>query len=65
MAHSDHIVSGFDRDLEGIQAQIMRMGGLVEEAISNAAIALETRDLDLAIRTHGKRAHYWRRQKTY
>lgn len=49
MAKSDHIVSGFDRDLEGIQAQIMRMGGLVEEAISKAATALETRDLDLAM----------------
>ncbi len=49
MAHSDHIVSGFDRDLEGIQAQIMRMGGLVEEAISKSSTALETRDLDLAM----------------
>ena len=48
MAHSEHIVSGFDRDLEGIQAQIMRMGGLVEEAIAKATEALETRDADLA-----------------
>ena len=48
MAHSEHIVSGFDRDLEGIQAQIMRMGGLVEEAIAKATEALETRDLELA-----------------
>lgn len=48
MPNSEHIVSGFDRDLEGIQAQIMRMGGLVEEAIANSAIALEMRDLDLA-----------------
>lgn len=48
MAHSEHIVSSFDRDLEGIQAQIMRMGGLVEEAIAKATEALETRDLELA-----------------
>jgi phosphate transport system protein len=48
MAHSEHIVSSFDRDLEGIQAQIMRMGGLVEEAIAKATEALETRDVELA-----------------
>lgn len=48
MPSSEHIVSGFDRDLEGIQAQIMRMGGLVEEAISKATEALETRDAELA-----------------
>lgn len=48
MAQSEHIVSGFDRDLEGIQAQIMRMGGLVEEAIAKATEALETRDVELA-----------------
>jgi phosphate transport system protein len=43
-----HIASAFDRDLEGIQAQIMKMGGLVEEAISLAARSLETRDEELA-----------------
>ena len=48
MPPSDHIVSGFDRDLEGIQAQIMRMGGLVEEAIARATEALETRDAEQA-----------------
>ena len=25
-----HIVSSFDRDLEGVQATLMKMGGLVE-----------------------------------
>ncbi|SPF81273.1 phosphate signaling complex protein PhoU [Pseudoprimorskyibacter insulae] len=45
-----HIVSAFDRDLEGIQARIMKMGGLVEEAIINAAKSLETRDEELAER---------------
>lgn len=48
MPHSEHIVSGFDRDLEGIQAMIMRMGGLVEDAIAKATEALEARDLELA-----------------
>ncbi|MFU1479458.1 phosphate signaling complex protein PhoU [Roseovarius sp. C7] len=43
-----HIQSAFDRDLEGIQAQIMKMGGLVEEAILDAAQSLETRDEELA-----------------
>ena len=39
-----HISSAYDRDLEGIQAQIMKMGGLVEQAILDAAVSLETRD---------------------
>lgn len=43
-----HISSAFDRDLESIQALIMKMGGLVEEAILNAAISLESRDEELA-----------------
>lgn len=45
-----HISSAFDRDLETVQAQIMKMGGMVEEAIMNAAISLETRDEELAER---------------
>ncbi len=44
----DHISSAFDRDLEGIQARIMKMGGLVEQAILDSAQALETRDQELA-----------------
>ncbi|MEX0301050.1 MAG: phosphate signaling complex protein PhoU [Leisingera sp.] len=44
-----HIASAFDRDLEGIQARIMKMGGLVEDAIREAARALETRDEELAL----------------
>ncbi|MCV6583929.1 MAG: phosphate signaling complex protein PhoU [Marinibacterium sp.] len=43
-----HIVSSFDRDLETVQAQIMRMGGLVEASIVDAARSLETRDEELA-----------------
>ena len=44
----EHIVSSFDRDLEGIQARIMKMGGLVQQAILDAAEALETRDEELS-----------------
>lgn len=43
-----HIASAFDRDLESILAQIMKMGGHVEAAITNAARALEKHDEDLA-----------------
>ncbi len=46
--NNQHIASAFDRDLEAIQAQIMKMGGLVEKAISEAAISLETRDEERA-----------------
>ncbi len=48
MSDHQHIVSSFDRDLESIQAQIMKMGGMVERAISDAARSLETRDDELA-----------------
>jgi phosphate transport system protein len=47
MTHT-HILSAFDRDLETIQAMVMRMGGMVEAAILDAAEALETRDDELA-----------------
>lgn len=43
-----HIASAFDRDLEALQANIMKMGGLVEAAILNAARALTERDTELA-----------------
>ena len=43
-----HIRSAFDRDLEGVQALVMKMGGLVEHALLQAATALETRDEALA-----------------
>ena len=45
-----HILSAFDRDLEAIQATIVKMGGMVEAAILDAAQALDTRDEDLAER---------------
>jgi phosphate transport system protein len=45
-----HIMAAFDRDLEAVQATVMRMGGLVETALLDAAEALDTRDEDLAAR---------------
>jgi len=46
--NEQHISSAFDRDLEGIQARIMKMGGLVEQAILDSAKALDTKDQELA-----------------
>lgn len=43
-----HIASAFDRDLEGIQAHVMKMGGLVEAAIGEAALSMQNRDEELA-----------------
>ena len=45
---NDHISSAFDRDLEGMTTLIMRMGGLVEDAILKAASSLADRDIELA-----------------
>ncbi len=45
-----HIASVFDRDLESVQAMIMKMGGLVEASLLESAQALETRDTELAER---------------
>ena len=46
--HEQHISSAYDRDLEAITTLIMRMGGLVEEAILQATESLATRDMELA-----------------
>ncbi len=43
-----HILTAFDRDLEALQALIMKMGGLVETSIHDAAEALLERDEELA-----------------
>ncbi|MEL6509293.1 MAG: phosphate signaling complex protein PhoU [Pseudomonadota bacterium] len=48
MIEEQHIASAYDRDLEAIQALIMKMGGLVEAAIIDGAKSLEDRDVDLA-----------------
>jgi phosphate transport system protein len=48
MNRDKHLLSAFDRDLESIQAEVVRMGGMVEAAIAEAGTALETRDEELA-----------------
>ncbi len=48
MVQSSHIRSAFDQDLEGVKAQVAKMGGLVEKALLSAADALDTRDVELA-----------------
>ena len=40
-----HILSAFDRDLETVQALVVKMGGMVESAIHDAANALENLSL--------------------
>ncbi|MFQ1702608.1 phosphate signaling complex protein PhoU [Loktanella agnita] len=46
--NEQHISSAYDRDLEGITTLIMKMGGLVEEAILKAVKSLSDRDIELA-----------------
>jgi phosphate transport system protein len=46
--NTQHIVSAFDRELEAIQARIMKMGGLVENAILEGARSLDENDTELA-----------------
>jgi phosphate transport system protein len=46
--NNQHIAAAFDRDLEGVQTLLMKMGGLVESAIIDAAQALDARDGELA-----------------
>ena len=48
-----HISTAFDRDLECIQSNIMKMGGLVEAAMIDSARALKNRDVELAERVRG------------
>jgi phosphate transport system protein len=45
---SQHITSAFDRDLEKVEVLITRMGGLVEQAILDAASALDAQDEEAA-----------------
>lgn len=52
MRGSKHISSAYDRDLEEFQALIMKMGGLVEASIHDAAEALLERDEGLAQKVH-------------
>jgi len=45
---AQHISSAYDRDLEAIQTLVVKMGGMVENAIMSAVTSLETRDMELA-----------------
>jgi len=48
MNNEQHISSAYDRDLDNIQTLIIKMGGLVEQAILQSGEALATRDVALA-----------------
>ncbi|WP_132246676.1 phosphate signaling complex protein PhoU [Primorskyibacter sedentarius] len=48
MNDGKHIASAFDRDLESVQAKILKMGGLVEASIKDSSSALDNRDEELA-----------------
>jgi phosphate transport system protein len=48
--NDQHILRAFDRDLEAIQAQVLKMGGLVEDAILKGTDALAARDTEGAER---------------
>ncbi|WP_308914993.1 phosphate signaling complex protein PhoU [Jannaschia sp. LMIT008] len=50
MNDNPHISRAFDRDLEAIEAMIMKMGGQVEEAIGLALDAMTEGDVELADR---------------
>ena len=57
MNEKPHISRAFDRDLEAIEAMIMKMGGQVEEAIGSATQAMTAGDIELADRVRrGDRA---------
>ncbi len=46
---SEHIAKQFDLELETVRAQVLRMGGLVEEQISQAVEALHEGKMELAL----------------
>ncbi len=50
MMLSEHTYKQFDAELESVRANVLKMGGLVEEQIVNAVDALVKGDLDLADR---------------
>ncbi|NAZ36706.1 phosphate signaling complex protein PhoU [Rubellimicrobium sp. CFH 75288] len=45
-----HILSAYDRDLEALQALVLKMGGLVEDAILKGGDALSALDTEMAER---------------
>ena len=48
MNEDRHIDSAFDKDLDNVLALLMTMGGLVEQAIRQSALALHERNTELA-----------------
>jgi phosphate transport system protein len=46
--NEQHILSAFDRDLEALQAHFLKLSGLTEQALTNAAKALEALDIAAA-----------------
>lgn len=44
---TQHISSAFDKDLEAIQTQIIKMGGIVEQAIIDMCDALKNNDIEM------------------
>ena len=50
MMLSEHTYKQFDNELESVRANVLKMGGLVEEQIVNAVDALMKGDLELAER---------------
>ena len=48
--NDQHILRSYDRDLEAIQAHVLKMGGLVEDAILKGIEALTSRDVEAAER---------------
>ena len=45
---TEHTVRSFSQDLEELQGDLARMGGLAEDMLSDAIQAIATRDLELA-----------------
>lgn len=48
VTQSDHIVSRYDEELDNLAVRIAQMGGLAEQALTNAIVALRKRDHELA-----------------
>ncbi len=47
---SEHIVSSFNEDMEGLKSELVRMGQLVVDQIDSAVKSLKTRDVQLSNR---------------
>jgi PhoU domain len=45
---TDHIVKAYDQDISSLKTMLAQMGGLAEEQLDNAIIALSKRDVALA-----------------